>query len=352
MRRCTKCILPETYPGIRFDKEGVCNVCHSFENRWGNYDWEEKRKELENILAKAKAKNRRYDCLVPVSGGKDSAYALYICTQKYQMKTLAVNFNNGFVSPIASQNLAKMARHFDADFISWGPRWSTLKLAYRTFFLKTGDFCPPCSRAITAYTYRLAYREKIPLIVLGFNPKTDIQPSELEIIDQKLFKDVVGKEMSDREKKDFLFFEPLRLLIKRIDLPSFLPYNEKTITATLENELYGPGAFSGEMHFDCMVSPVADWLRRKKWGFGKTTQKYSAFIRDGQMTREEALERAEGTNVDEEPEALTYFMKALDLTRDDIERARELSSLHFKHYDPRLIRMVGKLTGVIDKDYK
>ena len=352
MKRCAKCILPESYPNITFDNNGVCNVCRSFEKRWSNYDWSGKKRELEDIIEKSKAKNRRYDCIVPVSGGKDSTYALYICTQKYKMKVLAVNFNNGFSSPVASQNLGKMARQFDADYISWAPKWSTLKLAYRTFFLKTGDFCPPCSRAITSFTYRLAQKERIPLIILGFNPKTDINPPEVEIIDQRLFKDVMGNEMSVREKKDFIIFEPRRFLTKRIDLPSYIPFNENNMITELEQALGNIGGFSGGMHFDCIVSSVANWLRRKKWRFGKKTQKYSALIRDGQMTRKEALEQSEGSDADKEPEILNYFMEMLELTRDDIERAKELSPLNFKHYDPKLIRMIGRLSGIIDKDYK
>ena len=352
LTRCMKCILPSNYPGISFDNEGVCNECRSFERRWSNYDWKAKRKELEDIFNKAKAKQRRYDCMVPVSGGKDSSYALYICTQIYKLKVLAVNFNNGFVSPVASHNLSIMAREFNADFVSWAPRWSNLKQAYRTFFLKTGDFCPPCSRAITSYTYRLAQKEGIPLIVLGLNPKTDMNPSEIEIIDQRLFKDVIRDDMANRDKKDFIIFEPRRLFTKRIELPAYIPFIENEMIGELEKALNNIGGFSGDMHFDCLVSPVAKWLRRKKWGFDKKTQKYAAFVRDGQMTRDDAMAKAESPDAEQEPPQLDYFMKMLDVTRADIERAKDLSSLNFKHYDKSIMRAVAKFTGVIDKDYK
>jgi len=343
MKRCLKCILPENYPRITFDENGICNYCNSFDKKWKKYDWESKGVEIENLIKKVKLKNRRYDCIVPVSGGKDSSYTLYICTQKYKMKVLAVNFNNGFASQVACQNLAVLAKQFDADYISWAPKWSTLKLAYKTFFLKTGDFCPPCSRAITAYTYRLAQHERIPLIILGFNPKTDTNPSEIEIIDQKLFKDVMGQEMNKREQQDFTMFEGRRFLTKRIDLPAYIPFVEKNISCELENLLSIKNAFSADMHFDCKMSPVANWLRRRKWGFGKKTQKYSALICDGQMTREEALEKAEGPEAEKEPEILQEFMELLDLTKDDIERAKELSPLNFKHYDPKLINIIEKI---------
>lgn len=352
MKRCSKCILPSTYPNIKYDNRGICNICDSFEKRWKNYDWDKKRIELESIFEKAKSKKARYDCIVPVSGGKDSAYALYICTQIYKMKVLALNFNNGFVSQIAFENLSKMAKSFDADYISWGPKWSTLKLAYRTFFLKTGDFCPPCSRAITAFSYRVAQNEGVPLIILGFNPKTDINPSEVEIIDQRHLKHVMANEITKAEMADFLFFEARRFFTKRIDLPSFIPFREEEIRNVLNDALGADSAFSGGMHFDCTMSPVADWLRRRKWGFGKKTQKYSALIRDGQMTREEALKSAEGPDAENEPESLSVFMKMLDLSSEDIEHAKHLSPLTFKHYNPKIVRFVGKVFGVIDKDYK
>lgn len=347
IKRCTRCVLPVNYPNISFDHEGVCSECTNFEKRWKNHDWEAKERELGNILDKAKLKKRKYDCMVPVSGGKDSAYALYVCTQKYKLKTLAVNFNNGFASPVCGENLALMARKFDCDFISWGLRWSNLKEAYRTFFLKTGDFCPPCSRAITSYTYRLAQKEGIPLIVLGFNPKTDVNPPEVEIIDQRLFKDVMRDCLSKREKKDFLIFEPRRFLTKRINLPYYIPFKEKDMVLELEQFLGNAGGFSGEMHFDCVVSPVANWLRRRKWGFDKKTQKYAALVRDGQMTREQAMRKVEDDDVGKEPEILEYFMEMLDITSDDIESAKEKSALNFRHYnyDSRVVRMAKRIIG-------
>ena len=56
MKRCVRCILPESYPNISFDSDGVCNVCHSFEQRWGKYNWDKKREEFESIVANAKSK--------------------------------------------------------------------------------------------------------------------------------------------------------------------------------------------------------------------------------------------------------------------------------------------------------
>jgi len=348
MKRCSRCILPDTYPHIDFNNNGICSVCNAYDQRWAEYNWAGKKEDLARIFAKAKKKQRKYDCLVPVSGGRDSSYVLYVCTQVYNLKCLAVNFDNGFVSAAAAQNLRAMAHRFGADFVYWKPKWARLKTAYRTFLLKTGDFCPPCTRAITSYTYKLAQHERIPLIVLGCNPITDNNPIEVEVNDQILFKDVMKGEMSRQDFSDFVMFEGRRFLTKRINLPSYLHFDEQKMTETLERALPECGGFSGHMHFDCEMSVVADWLRRRKWQFGKTTQKYAALVREGSITREQALAASEAPHLLEEPPALATFLEKLEISRSELDQTQELTHTTFKHYSRRFVRLVGRLTGLVD----
>jgi len=81
MKRCTKCVMPENYPGIKFDANGVCSHCHKYDKLWGNWVRnpdvrQESERKLKGIFEKAKSKNKQYDCLVPLSGGKDSLLVL------------------------------------------------------------------------------------------------------------------------------------------------------------------------------------------------------------------------------------------------------------------------------------
>lgn len=82
-RICNKCILTEDFPNIKFNQAGVCNICEEWENKWGNFDYVESEKKLKMIFENAKSKNKKYDCLVPFSGGRDSSYVLYLCKQSY-----------------------------------------------------------------------------------------------------------------------------------------------------------------------------------------------------------------------------------------------------------------------------
>ena len=108
VKRCKRCILPESFLGLTFDESGICNKCRAYERRWGNFDVKKSEEYITNIFAAAKRKNREYDCLIGLSGGKDSSYALYLCTQKYKLKPLCFTFDNGFMSAEASENIKKL----------------------------------------------------------------------------------------------------------------------------------------------------------------------------------------------------------------------------------------------------
>jgi hypothetical protein len=94
MQRCSKCILPETYPNITFDEKGVCNFCRTYKEPkpTGGEDI------LINLFNKVKKMGRIYDAVVPLSGGKDSTYVLYLATQVYKLNVLAYTFHNGFLT--------------------------------------------------------------------------------------------------------------------------------------------------------------------------------------------------------------------------------------------------------------
>src|SRR3990172_438016 len=123
MRYCIRCCYPEnTKPFIIFDDEGVCSGCRTFEQRM-HIDWSQKELELKQILQHykdyAKEKDLPFDCIIPVSGGKDSHYQTYLITQVYKMRPLLVAYNHAYNSRLGLRNLNNLVEKFGCDLIRY-----------------------------------------------------------------------------------------------------------------------------------------------------------------------------------------------------------------------------------------
>jgi len=353
MKRCSRCILPETYPNIHFNEEGICNVCIEFETRWKDRDYVKAEAKLKRIFRRYRKNRRKYDCIVPISGGVDSTFVLYLAKEVYRLKPLAVNFDNGFQSAQARKNIENAVTKLNVDYISYKPRADMMRRVYSCFLLKAGEFCTPCNKGISATAYRMAEREKVPLIFYGHSEKLEGTSPALYYSDQRYFADVLSGEMSLSEVDDLQFSLLKRPFYRKIQLPSYVDWNENEILETIKTKLdwdKGPDNDSPH-HIDCLAAPVSDYLRRKKWGFGKETEKYSAMIRDGQMSKEEALEKITVEEHDEEPAALEFFLEYLNLTKDDIVQAQQRSHTDFKTYNRKLLRIIQKTTSLISRDW-
>jgi len=120
-KRCVKCISDSTCPGIKFDQFGVCNFCYLHDKWTKIYPNDEKgqiavNKIIEKIKRK-KNKGSKYDCVIGVSGGRDSTYLLYLAVKKYGLNPLAVHFNDGFDNPVAGENMLKAIKKLNVDLL-------------------------------------------------------------------------------------------------------------------------------------------------------------------------------------------------------------------------------------------
>ncbi|NLB35010.1 MAG: hypothetical protein GX817_04225, partial [Elusimicrobia bacterium] len=112
LKRCTKCVLPETMPSIKFDENGVCNFCHNYKKI--TYAGEEK---LKDKLLKYKKKNGEPDCILAFSGGRDSAYALHYLKKVLGMNPIAVTYNWGMLDDIGRRNQARMVGRLGVEHV-------------------------------------------------------------------------------------------------------------------------------------------------------------------------------------------------------------------------------------------
>jgi len=317
IKRCTRCILPASLEGLTFDENGVCNHCRKYESDFKEWDsiQDRKAKEFEEILGKARKLGRPYDCLVPLSGGKDSTYALYLCTKVYGLKTLAVSLDNGYLSAPARENIANALSSCNADHIYYKINRNNSSELFKIFASRTGDFCNACMRGIN-YSIEFSTRSfNIPLVIKGSGRRVQYvsQLKGVSSLNTPAYFANVIKGTEAYEKFGYLSSNKHKLElqkitggiadilgIKRTTLMRFIPqhlgmydYIYKPFTEIIEiikKEMKWSDHAGSVEHLDCELHDIPffkDTLRIPN--ITKYTFHSSGLIRQGLMTREEAL---------------------------------------------------------------
>lgn len=336
--------MPTSLPGISLDETGKCNYCKSFEEKYINVSRETAenlQSRFEKILDKFRGKGL-YDCLVPVSGGKDSMYVLYVLSKAYNLNVLAFNYNNGFQSPVAAKNIERALKSLGVEFIMYKPREDIMFDLYHTFLIRAGEFCTPCNILIEAASQRFARQNRIKLIILGSSKRWSASVYGMSISkysNRPYYLNVLKGYVDIGKIENYVYEHPiinaLRCVTRigvtqRINLFDYFNPMKKQILETLEKELgWEPPSRKFE-HGDCLLNPIKDYIVCKRWGFSEVTGAYSTQVRNGKMTREEAIKRAETEEVREPPAVLETFLEKIGLSYDDFEKSVE--NRHFTDF--------------------
>jgi len=339
--------MPETWPGIEFDKSGVCSICRENEKE-KKINWEERQRILREIFAKykkrAKERNNKYDCLVGYSGGKDTTYTLWATVKKYGMKPLVLTFDHGFpLSPEAEWNLMEIPKKLDCDHIRF-----TLGNGLRNALCRkgseiNGDFCWHCHNGVGALPARISLQWDIPLQIWG-EPSAKYQTfgaykyEDLEEQDKEHFKKVFQAGITPEiikpdnyELRDLLpmSWPESEFPLKAIYLGNFEPWGQREHVEIITKELgwkhfKTEGTYVDWDKVDCPFEPVRDWQKFMKRGFGRTTFQASKDIREGRLSRDEALKLIEKYD-GKRPKALDNFLREVGMTE------KEFNELTLKH---------------------
>ena len=127
MKTCTKCILNDQYPGLSFNEQGECSFCQK-DQRFSPIGENALVAEFEKARQIARKRKLDYDVLVPLSGGKDSSFMLYLAAVKYRLRVLAMTYDNGFLSPLALKNIQTTVKNAGAQHIFHRPDPEILKI--------------------------------------------------------------------------------------------------------------------------------------------------------------------------------------------------------------------------------
>jgi N-acetyl sugar amidotransferase len=341
LKRCRKCLLPETHETIIFDEDGICNVCRQNEFKKERIDWAKKKEELTELIEQYRGKYD-YDCIVPFSGGKDSTWTLYYLIKEYKLKPLVVRFDHGFLRPNLNENTVRVLRNLGADFHTFTPSWKIVQKLMLQSFLEKGDFCWHCHTGIFSYPMHVAIRYNVPLIFWG-EPSAEYtsyydynQPEE---VDEKRFNRYInlgisaldmavriGGRIDERDLKPYMY-PPLKELrrigYRSVCLGSYIPWDVRRQSETISRELGWngdrvenvPEEYSYEK-IECYMQGVRDYIKYLKRGYTRPTHLASIDIRNDVKTREQGIgmiEQYEG----KKPQSLQIFLELVGLTEEE-----------------------------------
>lgn len=342
MKRCTKCVTPESYPRSDIGSDGVCNFCTEYETRYRNWHASkaDRQAKFQKLIDKAKRKRRKYDVLVPLSGGKDSSYVLYLATKVYQCRTLAFNYDNGFQSDIARKNIQSAVNRSGADLVVFKPNEAVQTQLYRHFMDHTGLFCPVCMRGVNAGQFTISQQFKVPLMLKGTSKRTEenVVPEIFQAGYISFFRNVLRRHpyqgsgnidyyFTDRRLRDKIYralyiLSNGRLTFGTLDVqvPDYLDWDYRHIRDTIKSELGWETLPDRDEHVDCLADPTGHYLRKLRYNdLTPNTLRYSAEIRSGQMQRDEALACVENELQDGISDRnLQYFLDKLQMSHDEL----------------------------------
>lgn len=333
MKTCRRCVLPESFPGIRFNKEGVCNLCLDF--KCGGDQQKQKaeyREKLEALVEEYRG-SAPYDALMCFSGGKDSTHTLIVLKEKYKLNVLAVSIDNGFVSPLTYDNIRAVVEKLEVDHIYLKPRFDVLAKVFRHCAAndvfprkateRASNICTACMAVVKYSSLRLALEKDIPLIAYGWSPgQAPITSSIIKNtapmvkLMQKSLYNPLYEIVGDAIKPYFLeekHFEGNYRFPYYLHPLAFLDYNEETIYNNISHFGWEPPRDTDANSTNCLLNSFANVVHKRRLGFHPYALEMANLVREGYLAREEALNRL---NEKESPEIVKMVGEKLAITID------------------------------------
>ena len=336
LRYCTRCCLPETSEGIDFDELGICKACRSSEMKM-RIDWREREVQLRRILDDAKASaGDNYDCLLPISGGKDSCYQLHVLCNVYGMKPLACTFSHNWWHETGWWNLQNCLEKFNVDHVMFTPNRALVNKIAKKSLCAIGDSCWHCHAGVGAYPLQVAIQYNLPLIVWGESSAEFGSKSTYEDpipFDEKYYLNVSTKvepskmvdgELTARDLHPFCVPTQAELAekgIRGIHLGDYIFWDGERQVEFIKEE-YGwrerdvEGTYKRYKSVECRMAGVHDYAKYVKRGFGRATDHASIDVRNGLLGRAEGLAIAEREDA-KRPGELDYYLEITGYTEEE-----------------------------------
>lgn len=311
IKYCKSCIMPETKPDLLIDEEGICNACRAFERR-KHIDWNKRKEEFVNILSRYRSKDNNYDCVVPVSGGKDSHYQT-LKMLEFGMNPLCVTATTDKLSDIGRRNIENIKK-LGVDYIEVSSNPVIRRRINKLALSQIGDLSWPEHVSIFTVPVRVTVQVNVKLIIWGENSQNEYggpaASAENNVLDRRWLEEfggLLGLRVSDLigqegiEPKNLIQYTyPTNEELKRVGVTGlflgyYFPwdgYQNALIAQAYGFETY-PKAVEGSLvnyeNLDNCQVGVHDYFKFLKYGFGRATDIACLHLRRGRLSRNEAI---------------------------------------------------------------
>lgn len=318
MKICTKCILPDTFPGISFDNEGICNFCRDFKGEKAlNEEKAEYYAKFQDLIKQTKG-TADYDCTLSYSGGKDSTYTLYLLKEVFKLNPLTITFDNGFVSEQAFKNIRTVTENLGVDSLIFKADFQLLKKIFSAGIKNTmyspkaleraSTICTSCIGLVKFTALKIALEKKIPLMAWGWSPGQAPIRSSIMKINPTLFKstqetyrkpmeEIAGAEIN----RYFLTEEQFKnndAFPYNVSPLAFMDYDEHKIIEKIEELGWINPEGLDSNSTNCLMNSYANQVHIEKHGFHPYVFEIAGMVRSGVMKREDGFKKIYSSNDD------------------------------------------------------
>ncbi|MDD5585219.1 MAG: hypothetical protein PHV55_09230 [Candidatus Omnitrophica bacterium] len=298
--------MPSNYPSISFNEKGICNFCTAQNSpEAAKAAKEALYNDFQHTIANARGQGREYDCLISLSGGKDSAYLAYLLSKEYKLKVLAFTITTGFESAVAQNNIRRTIEKLDIDHYIFTPHESFFIKLYSYLFRhinacgSVATVCFICGPILYGFSLKTAVELDIPLVFHGFGPG---QPPHTHHFYEMSLPHLMGDGSATGSQiydifKDGIFDERDRALLwnyeiyKHKKLPRVLmplhvlEYHEDAIIKKVQDLGLIAKGKAHPLVTNCLLNWPMVYLHAKKLGFNPYVEFFSEMIRAGQAHR-------------------------------------------------------------------
>ena len=341
MKVCIRCIYDENTPGIYFNENGVCNYCKMIDSLQEQFKTgtPEGEKEMQKIIEtiKKKGKNKKYDCVIGVSGGTDSSFML-AKAKEWGLRPLAVHYDNTWNTAIATENMRKVLCKLKIDLYTHVVDNIESDDIFRSFFYASvPEIDGPTDLALAEVLYRAASRYKIKYVLEGHSYKTEgVSPLGSSYIDGAYIKSIHKKfgKVKMRSFPNMTFFSFMKWVvlkrIKKIRPFWYINYSKEEARNYLEKEF--DWQYYGGHHLENRMTAFNhSYYFPKKFKIDQRNNSLSALVRSGKLSKDEALKIYNQPPFIED-ELLNYFKKRLKLCNKEFNEIMDRPAKTFKDY--------------------